>query len=284
MFDYLHRKKMAFMMASEPSIVTDGWYLPPGIELSQCIAAYQFIGRVNGTAVTNSQSSALKDLTGHGHTLTNYSGTWSSTDGYLLQSTAYLQNSSMKDESNIGTLIVRYKLASGNNDDFIQLTNVRKQNVGDSFYFFIPALRFKIEYTKNGSQQTFSSQNPGVVYQWYGADGSVNRSDYRDLIYAVADTAAPNSGVLGTSVWLNETTQKKGRSMYVNGAICTMNTTTVSNVTGISSSTMGNTNQKTLTGSQTGIYLLAAVFYDTNLSTAQHLWVAERLNAIKPAT
>ena len=72
------------------------WWLINGIINENVVAAYKFNGR-------NSVSEALKDLSGHGNTLTNNSCSWSASDGFTVSvanqgsvTAHYLDNSSVR--------------------------------------------------------------------------------------------------------------------------------------------------------------------------------------------
>ena len=270
MFSYLRWKKHAFLMAGKGS---GDWWLPPGLEVTDCIAAYQFKDVENETiAKTNLVNPET-------YTIRNdNSATWDVDNGYFLQNTKYLNSSGIQNETQIGTMIVRYALPNNDNDELIQMTNIHIGGKYDSYYHFVYAARFKISYIKNGEQQYTASSKPGIVYQWLGQSASASNSDYQILKYALGNQDVTQTGVLGASVWLNSS-DKKTCGLWLDGTKITDSNSfkTITGVTQIVNSGMGNINSQSLSPSATGHYVIAAAYYKPNLSTEQHAYVAEAM-------
>ena len=267
---YLQWKKHAILMAGKGS--AGQWWLPPGLDPSDCIAAYQFkdvetetIARTN-LVNPNTYSPISK----------NNSPEWDTEKGYFLQNTSFLNATNIDLEDEIGTMIVRYSGFS-TSDNLVQMTNIRRQNVANSFYHFVYAARFQIEYIEGGTQRTLTSENPGIVYYWRGAQG-VSNPDYK-LKYCLAEAPVATSGVLGASVWVNDNDNLQG-GLWMDGVRLTTHGNTIENVTGIVNRGMGNTNDQTLSPSATGHWVIAAAYYKPRLSQDHHAWVADAMNCI----
>lgn len=246
------------------------WWLPPGLDESACIAAYQF------KRAESASASLINLVNPEKYNLNvNNNPEWDEDKGYFLKGTGFLNATDIKNEEQIGTMIVRYELPSTDNDELIQMTNIRLSGKYDSFYHFVFAARFQLSYMKNGSQQYATSQYPGIAYQYIGTNP--NDSDYQVLKYALGNTVAPQTGVLGASVWLNSTNNKKTCGLWLNGELITGEFKSENNVTSIINSGMGNVNNQTLSPSATGHYVIAAAYYKPNLSTAFHNAIAEMM-------
>lgn len=226
-----------------------------GISTANCLAAYQFKG-------ASSETQALKDLTGHGYTLTkgsetpgigNYPGpntpTWAKASGFTFVpawygKAGYLNNSTLNGKD-IKSVVVRYSGLTQTNRGYL----VTAGGSAKTAYLYAATSYYKGGYV-NRTGPGFLKTNTSVAYT----------------------TTARTSGVVGANFGSNG-------ALYVNGTAVTTTTET-----GIAGEPGGQTfGSKHADSSQVsnahhaGKVLIAAAFFSVALTAAQHKAVADAM-------
>ena len=221
-----------------------------GISTANCLAAYQFKGAA-------SETQALKDLTGHGYTLTKYTNTsgkiaakWSATKGFYTDDDKgywnVLKNPTLGSQ-NIKSIVVRYAGLDQSKTNGLCVASPK----GSSGYAVLWA---------DGANRSVSENFPGTSSGW--TDNPIIKKSSSKILWANAKLDA--SGTVGMT--LQTAIYKNGTSM---------------NVTELNDTGYG--------GVEDGTYILvfprtyndfclySAAFYSVALTAAQHKAVADAM-------
>lgn len=226
-----------------------------GISPANCLAAYQFKG-------ASSETVALTDLTGHGYTLTKSgSPTWATGTGFTMGTSGLLQNATLNKLTTIKTIILRYSnLPSTDNKLYIASQIKGRTSLGTDN----PLLYYRLSMSRfvNGAGVVTNINYPVVITSW--------NTDTSKLYIKKGDTKLASSGTLGYS----------NNVIYANGTA----QTTTSETLACESTSTEQTNLSTSTSHTLhnggGVRLLAAAFYNVNLTAAQHKAVANAMLAL----
>lgn len=231
-----------------------------GILDSECLAAYSFKG-------AESAAVALQDLTGHNRTLTNSGCTWSTENGYYIDSSKYLDNSSLR--GSMKSIVM--KVASGWTGNYMVYTgNWGGLSLWMRMPFEIMSFAWRYHFTGIGHDKNGTSVN-------YSGGGSLAAENVRTT------TTEIGSGVLGV-------TSSGWGSLYHNGVVQSMRNA-ISNTSDAGPWTRwqkGTINIPRLVGG-TGVvasnvamnghfYIHYLAAYSINLSAAQHSAIYNKIN------
>ena len=241
------------------------FWLPSGITVANCIAAYRFSG-------VASESKARTDLTGHGNTLSKVSSgtvTWTSANGFYLQgSYPYLYTKSLYNMSDVKSIVIAYSGLTQNTATTVFVpfsvlylpanTATTKPNFYARLYF---------GYYENGTHKWFNNSGPGVITGYKN-----NTLTFRYY----SKGRLPENGVCGYSSGSSGVIYSKGNAL-------TMVSKTINNVDSLDTTQIGNTNTSGLVcdGIKTyPYYVKAAAFYNVSLTAAQQKAVYQGMNAL----
>ena len=195
--NYLEWKKRAFLSAGGGS-----WFLPSGIDIADCIAAYQFIG-------AESKAMSCHDWTEHGYELTMDWITWSAEDGISSgDDNGRVNQVDLSNRTDVITQVVRYKNYEHIDQEtaVYPLTNLKFRSVGTPML----SLWMQFEY-KNHASPEDHLHNAGNGY--WGAvleehPYETSSGNYLQYRWATSNEYAPSSGVVGfdrnhVTLWKN---------------------------------------------------------------------------------
>ena len=256
MSQYFEWKKRALMMAASGI-----WYLPPGVNESDVLAAYQFKG-------ADSAAAALQNLAETGSTydlVGQRSPTWDASTGYNLGigEGAYLSSSNLNTLTTIKTIVIRYAGLSTSNSARLPLSLIKgRTTAGTDNPLFWARPNFRITY--NGNESAISSSYPTIVT-------ALNTSTNK-LTYKVGDVKAAASGVLACDA----------SHIYKDGSAITLTSHTVDCDGAITTESNLYTQYSYTLASNSAYsyYVIAAAFFSKVLSADDHEWMAEKMAEI----
>jgi len=247
MHDYLERKRNALLQAA------NRFFLPSGVSIDDCLAAYQFKG-------VASKTFALYDWTGHGYNLTGNSFGWSASEGF--KSGSVTQNALTAKMSQIVTQIVYYDGFERSSGSYARIT-----------YMGYPQVMLYQDY---GFQVHDSSEvksyGKGHVGALRGASsGDSSSGHWNSRSFTVGGVSAGTSGVIGYG----------SNGMWKNGTAITASAISATGWPNVAAPS-GTSNQPVAARSSGAwkVRILAAAFYKCTLTTAQHKEVADAMRAM----
>ena len=272
MYQYLNWKKKAMLMAANT------FWLPSGLSIENCIAAYQFKG-------ASSETVARRDLTGNGYTMYVYTETddaqstgdhaptWSASSGFTFDAvyrgrSGFLNNNDLN-QQNIKAAVVRYSGLTQNNRGYLLTAG---GSAGTAFLYAATTVVYYTAYSEGSyTAQVQNYGGPGFVTSAYSSPTWVGTVGYT--------TTSKNSGVVGANFATN-------KALYIDG----VKTTTTSSPSGKTFTdvntgenqgrTFGNSRRSySDLGNATfaGKSIIAAAFFGVELTDAQHKEVADMM-------
>lgn len=260
MYDYLNWKKKALIMAGRR------WFLPYGIPLASCIAAYRFKG-------AGSQNESAHDMTEHGYNLTYSSVSWDQANG--LKSGTITQTA-LSNLNTVVTQVVSYSNFSydgyGTDDGRFLITDMKFNTNG------VPALSLYMTYPAKdhgGDTQEYTKNNGhwGALLENGHLSGSSGEHNYNN--YLSTDELAPAAGIVAVdrsnmTLWRDgvQKTASQHSADFWDGAASMLDPEGTSPV---------QTSYRSPYRGGGSAYIKAAVFFACSLTADQHAELARNI-------
>lgn len=203
--NFLEWKKRAFMSSGS------SWFLPSGIGLDDCIAAYQWKG-------ADSFQYSAHDLTEHGYDLTYDWVSWDASTGItcypgsdLEKSLAKIEQTSLSNLTNIVTQVVSFSdfvySSAFETEGRYAITNMKHNTNGIPKICLVMTYPYKEHASPN--QHTVNAGHWGALFRSVHVVDPSGSGEYNEYQYLTTDEWMESSGIVAVD--------KNNRTLWKNG-------------------------------------------------------------------